>query len=243
MKNIEYKSSQISEFFRTNRMKYSDFYLSERKIIDTVLDTDTNKSILDIGCACGGLGKSLSEEFNISEYTGVDINEETIEWAKENNGLNVPHEYINGDILNLKINKADVVFSLGCADWNIETNSIIQKAWDSVKTGGYLILSLRLTNEKSINNIEKSYQYIDYFNKNDKKEKANYVIFNINDAFKVMNNLSPKASEINTYGYYGPPSSSARIPYEKLLFAVFSIKKEETSDCTVKLNFPLDIFI
>ena len=104
-------------------------------------------------------------------------------------------------------------------------------------------MSLRLTNKESINDIDKSYQYIDFFNKNSKKEKANYVIFNINDAFNMFNNLSPKASEVNAYGYYGTPSSTASTPYGKLLFAVFAIKKDISNECNIKLNFPLDIFL
>jgi len=243
MKNIKYKSKQISEFYRMNRMKYSDFYLSEKNIIESVLQKNDKKSVLDIGCACGGLGKALSEEFNISSYTGIDINQEAIEWAKKNNKLNIPHQYIAGDILHETVNQADIVFSLSCADWNIETDAIIQKSWEQVKRGGILILSLRLTNKDSINDITKSYQYIDFFEKNDKKEKANYVIFNIKDIFKIFNSLSPKVSEINAYGYYGSPSQSANVPYDKLLFAVFALKKDASSECNIKLNFPLDIFL
>ena len=243
MKNIEYKSEQISEFYRTNRMQYSDFYLSEKYIIESVFKEDSKKSVLDIGCACGGLGKALSEKFNISKYTGVDINKAAIEWANQNNKLNIPYEYIAGDILNETVTQADVVFSLSCADWNIETDSIIQKSWEQVNMGGVLILSLRLTNKQSINDINKSYQYIDFFKENDKKEKANYVIFNINDTFKMFNDLSPKASNINAYGYYGLPSQSANVPYDKLLFAVFSIKKDMSNACNINLNFPLDIFL
>ena len=104
-------------------------------------------------------------------------------------------------------------------------------------------MSLRLTNNKSINDISKSYQYIDFFNKNDTQEKANYVIFNINDIFKTFNTLSPKISKINAYGYYGLPSTTAKTPYDRLLFSVFSIYKGDNNECNIKLDFPLDIFL
>ena len=136
MKNIKYKSEQISEFYKTNRMNYSEFFLSERTIIESVLNNSDKKSILDIGCACGGLGKALSEKFNISKYTGVDINKEAIEWAKKNNKLTIPYQYIDGDILRKTVDKADIVFPLSCADWNIETHSIVQKAWEQVNIEG-----------------------------------------------------------------------------------------------------------
>lgn len=243
MKNIEYKSTQISDFYKSNRMSYDDFYESEKKIIEAILNKSDKKSILDIGCACGGLGKALSEQFNISSYTGIDINKEAIDWAKEHNKLPIQFDYIYGDILHLNPDKADIVFSLGCADWNIETKSIIQKSWENVKEGGYLILSLRLTNQKSINNINESYQYIDFFNKNTTKEKANYVVFNIFDTFKIFNTLEPNPSLVNAYGYYGKPSHSAKTPYNKLLFSVFALKKDSNSECIMNLDFPLDIFL
>jgi 2-polyprenyl-3-methyl-5-hydroxy-6-metoxy-1,4-benzoquinol methylase len=243
MQNIEYESNQISEFYMNHRMTYNDFYPSERKIINDVFSALNDADVLDIGCACGGLGKALSEEFNISRYTGIDINKQAIEWAKNNNRLPIPHEYIDGDVLKHNLKKTDVVFSLSCADWNIETNSIIQKCWDSVKDGGYLILSLRLTDKETINDIEKSYQYIDFFNKNDTREKANYVIFNIFDALKILKELSPHASEINAYGYFGTPSQSAKTPYSELLFGVFAIKKGDSAETTIKLDVPLKIFV
>jgi SAM-dependent methyltransferase len=244
MKNVEYKSIQISEFYKTHRMEYKDFYDSEKYIIEKIFN-DKAKSVLDIGCACGGLGRALSIKFNISEYTGVDINKKAIQWAIDNNHLNIPCQYIADDILNLRVKKADIVFSLSCADWNIETKAIIEKSWESVNDGGYLVISLRLTKYKSINNINDSYQYIDFFEKDDKQEKANYVIYNINDALKMFTTFTPVPIEINAYGYYGKPSTSAVTPYSKLLFAVFAIKKDNTSkdfSTILKSNFPLDIF-
>ena len=243
MQNIEYKSEQISEYYQTNRMSYDDFYPSEKVIIEKVFSEENAKSVLDIGCACGGLGKALSDEFNISQYIGIDINKEAINWAKKNNILNIPHQYIADDILNIDIEQADVVFSLSCADWNIQTDAIIQKSWQSVKEGGILIMSLRLTKEESINDITKSYQYIDFFNKEEKKEKANYVIYNINDSLNLFDKLSPPPSEVNAYGYYGQPSKTAIVPYDKLLFSVFAIKKDVANSTRVKLNFPIEVFV
>ena len=243
MKNIEYLSEQISEYYQNNRMSYDDFYPSEKIIIESIFSKDKSLSVLDIGCACGGLGKALSDTFNILHYIGIDINKEAISWAKKNNILNIPHKYIADDILNIDIKEADVVFSLSCADWNIETDAIIQKSWRSVKMGGVLIMSLRLTKDISINNISKSYQYIDFFNKKDKKEKANYVIYNINDALKIFDKLTPLPSIVNAYGYYGLPSKSAIIPYDKLLFAVFAIRKEESNATRLQLDFPMEVFL
>ena len=139
--------------------------------------------------------------------------------------------------------KADIVFSLSCADWNIETNAIIQKWWETVKDGGHLIISLRLTKEKTINDIDKGFQYIDFFNNNEKQEKASYTVFNIKESLNILNNLQPKSSKITAFGYYGSPSKSAVIPYDKLLFAVFAIEKNQSIETNINIEFPLDIFL
>ena len=57
---------------------------------------------------------------------------------------------------------------------------MLYELFAKVKPGGNLLVSLRLTNEKSINDINQSYQYINYEG-NKIGEKAPYVIFNVND--------------------------------------------------------------
>ena len=45
----------------------------------------------------------------------------------------------------------------------------------------------------------------------------NEIIFTISKTLNV--------SEINSYGYWGKPSKTAVTPYNKIFFAVFSVKK------------------
>ena len=70
MNNIFYKTDEISKFFNHNRIKWDQFYESEKKIING-LNIDSSETVLDIGCACGGLGLALEEKFNIT----LDIEE------------------------------------------------------------------------------------------------------------------------------------------------------------------------
>ena len=70
-------------------------------------------------CACGGLGLALKEKFNVTNYTGIEINPQAIEIAKK---LNNEAKYINVDILetrqdDIRPNSYDYVFSLSCVDW------------------------------------------------------------------------------------------------------------------------------
>jgi len=73
MKNIVYKSSSLVEYFASNRIKWEQFYESERKLLGA-LQLNSDQQVLDIGCGCGGLGLALKEKFGINNYTGVEIN-------------------------------------------------------------------------------------------------------------------------------------------------------------------------
>lgn len=226
-KNIKYGSKAIVDFFSNRRRKWNDFYPSEKWVFEKVAnEKDGLGEILDVGCACGGLGRALSERFKLASYTGVDICKEAIEWARRKQKFSLPTSFIAGDIVNLRLTRQyDTVVSLSCADWNIQTNKIIDACWRRTAKGGYFIISLRLTPKKGINNISKSYQYISCSKDKRGSGIANYVVFNFKEAIKLISGLSPSPGFIGAYGYWGKPSPTAVTPFAKLIFTVFYIKK------------------
>jgi len=240
MKNIVYKSSSLVEYFASNRIKWEQFYESERKLLGA-LQLNSDQQVLDIGCGCGGLGLALKEKFGINNYTGVEINALS---AKAGQEMNPDANIICGDILKLKVlndNLYGLVFSLSCVDWNVQFLDMLVAAWEHVKPGGYLIATFRLTDTEGCNDINKSYQYINY---NEKKEGelAAYVVLNANNLLQQLKAFNP--SEINAYGYWGKPSVTAVTPYEKLCFSAFSIRKrfsDEKNDIQLDLKIPDDI--
>lgn len=250
--NITYKTEAIKKFFEKHRNKWEDFYPSEKWAFEKIAKSSSNDfgRVLDAGCAMGSLGLVLSEKFNLKEYVGIDINKPVIESAKSRiRKFSIPVKFKCGDILLLNdIGKEyfDNVFSLSCADWNIETNRILNRCWEFVNPGGNFIISLRLTNTKGINDITKSYQAIAYDKDGHSLEDANYVVFNYKDFFTLIENLKPRASLASSYGYWRNPASNATTPYDKLVFAVFIIKKNKDTDSNSIINtefiLPLDLF-
>lgn len=245
-KNIRYNSGEIVSYYSKSRTKWNEFYPSERWVFERISMERSLGSILDVGCACGGLGMALNERFSIESYTGVDVNKDAILWAKQCCKLTVPSRFMIEDILNTKdVDFFDLVVSLSCADWNVETDSIIDKCWKHVKDGGYLVMSLRLTNLSGVNDIERSYQMINFSGKEVIPEKANYVVFNFKDALQKLMRLHPRL--IGAYGYWGIPSQTACTPFKKLVFSVFYIKKEdnfeENEDIMTELHLPSQLFI
>ena len=242
MKNNVFKSNNLEEYFSKNRINWKDFYPSERKIISFVKPNKLN-NVLDIGCGCGGLGLALREKFGIVNYTGVEINYKSFLTAKKmnKNGIFLLKDLLNINNKELKRNNFDFVFSLSCLDWNNNYLKMLNKSWDYVTDGGFLIVTLRLTDQKSINNFSKSYQYINYQGLK-KGEKARYVILNVNEILKNLKNFNP--SKIIAHGYWGKPSTSAVTKYSKLCFTAIAIQKRKKINLDkliYKLNLPKDI--
>lgn len=240
MDNLHYKTSELVKYYSTNRNSWDSIYDSEKKIFEKIFEKLQNPSILDVGCAAGGLAIALSEKFQIKSYTGIDINCDCIEWANKNISLDINTEFVCSDIMldtKFENQKFDVVLSLSCADWNIRTNDIISKCYSLVNDGGYFIASLRLTDNASVNDINKSFQKIIFDDSNIQgAEIANYVIFNRNEALELFSKLNPKPSSIYGYGYTGKPSTTATTVYDELIFAVFMIEKNGIMSGDIRLD-------
>ena len=250
-RNIVYKSEGIFRLFDGYRDKWDDFYLSEHWAFDKIVSIKkTFGRVLDVGCGMGGLGLAISSRYPVKEYHGVDINAQVIDRAKEKQSrFKVPVTLQCEDILkarDLHKESYDTVFSLSCADWNIETKSIIDRCWQYVKPGGFFVISLRLSSSQGINNIKKSYQPIEWDYKGKPTETANYVVFNVREFFRMVGAFKPQASNVYGYGYWGAPSKTAVTPYKKLVFGVVIIQKKEIHDKKMEIisqfKFPLDLY-
>lgn len=241
--NNKYNTNEIEKYFSTNRIKWDQFYSSEKKIIEK-LNITKDTTILDVGCGCGGLGLALKEQFSNINYTGVEINDKAAKTAMKMNNEAV---FYNGDILHLtttelKNKTYDLVFSLSCIDWNIEFEKNLNSIWQHVKPGGKLMATFRITEKETINDIKRSYQFINYDNIKE-GEIATYVVININDLLQALKNLNPLS--INAYGYWGKPSLTAVTPFDELCFTALYIEKRTTESnnlkITEKLELPLEI--
>lgn len=231
MTNIAYKSKKFSERYNSYRISWQDLYDSEKAVLEQ-LPFNSDDSILDLGCACGGLGIALKEKFNVEKYIGIDINLPAI---TQGNIINPSATLFHGDILDVQFNTLgtfDKVISLSCIDWNIEYELMLDRSWEFVKPGGYLIVSIKLTDQSSICDINTSYQYID------NTEKAQYTVINIKDFIDRINRFN--VAEVIANGYWGDIKPNTISPYSKVCFSVFAIKKAD-NQYLKKLDLPDDI--
>ena len=231
-KNINYQTEELKRYFSDNRIKWSQLYCSERKLINS-LELKESNSVLDIGCGCGGLGLILDKKFHLKDYVGVEINEEQAILAKERIGSS---KIFHSDILKVKEikRKFDFVFSLSCIDWNVEFDNMLERSLTYVKPGGSLILTLRLTNQESLVNMEDSFQYINYDNEK-KGEKAPYIVLNYNELFvKLLSKNNIK--KIHGYGYWKEKAKTAVCKYDELYYVAICIKTSASSNKSKILN-------
>jgi len=240
-RNISYQTDQLARYFVQNRVAWAHFYESERVIIGQ-LSLDADRTVLDIGCGCGGLGLALRERFGVRKYTGVEINPQA---AATGRAMNPEARILSGDILDLgngelRGSAFDVVFSLSCVDWNVCFDEMLAAAWSFVVPGGYLVATFRLTDGEGCNEMGRSYQYINYDGIRE-GECAPYVVLNAGSLLRRLYDFQP--SEIHGFGYWGAPSKTAVTPYERLCFSAFSIRKGtlHAEGCRLDLILPDEI--
>jgi precorrin-6B methylase 2 len=243
-KNITYKTGEIVRYFAENRVRWEQFYDSEKLIIQG-LGITSNNSILDIGCGCGGLGIVLKEKFGTTNYTGIEINELAAHKART---MNPSATVLCGDFLDftksyISEKVFDTVFSLSCFDWNIQFDEMLLAAWTHVAQGGSLIATFRIVATEGCGDMNKSYQYINYDGKL-VGEKAAYIVLNAKELFDKLVALSP--SSITAYGYFGAPSRTAVTPFKNICFTAVSITKWQGSkigEPRLDLQLPNEILL
>ena len=117
----------ILNFYNNNRNSWEDLYNGEKIIIKKILKK--NFSILDIGCAQGGLSIALKEKIKNFSYTGLDYNSLMIKKAKKKFPS---HDFIkikNSNLSKLFNVKFDIVFVLGILHLNRNWKKILSEAY------------------------------------------------------------------------------------------------------------------
>ena len=134
--------------------KYERFYLRGNKIsaellrkyhhdcnkkFGSLLTGDSQRSVLDIGCATGMLTGYLKNH-GFAEVTGIDLNEKLIEQAREN----MDAEFIHGDALELLQSgrQFDIIFMLNVLE-HIERDLLVEfitAVCQALKPGGFAVV-------------------------------------------------------------------------------------------------------
>lgn len=213
-------------FFENNRLTTKDIYPSEWFFLQKLLQE--NISVLDIGCAKGGLANILTEHLQKFHYTGLDINQHMIEAAQiKYPQHNFYHIKENDDFSILEEQKYDLVTCLGILHLHELWQDTIKRAWQ--RTKHVLLLDLRETHLETIED-----KNISYFSTNfDTPGEFNphftlpYNLINTSEALDIIHTICPQAHQISRYGYMHSISELAVSPIKKAMTSVYCIEKKE----------------
>ena len=250
--NIAYRTAAIGEFYGAHRRTWAEFYPSERTVFERVAGRGGSfASVLDVGCAAGGLGEALMERFGtLASYAGVDINRAAVDAAAGMASRIPSRRFIAADICDcpqLQGCEFDLVTALSVADWNVDATGILAACWKHVRPNGHLVASLRLTPRAGgVCDPARSYQHI-WFEPTPappEAERAPYHVFNIDDTIGWLAGQTPRPADVYIHGYWGKPSAQARTPFDRIVFSVVAMRKpaagETVEQPTIETDLPAD---
>lgn len=215
--NKSWNSKHIVNHLNKSRSNFNDLYEGEKFLINNYIKN--NSSVLDIGCAQGGMYKILKKKFSKINYTGLDFNKPMIEIAKKNFPKQKFYYYSGTNYTSLLKKKYDIVIIFGILHLNKNWKNILYNA--SKLTNRYILFDLR---EKFENKIHKKnfYLHLDFKIKS-KKFLVPYIIL---DKKKINIFFEKKFKSFShiEYSYLGSISKYAS-QKSKIKFTNYCFKK------------------
>jgi len=198
----------IADFYNNNYFQshgtvigYRDYLKEERnhrrnaqyliKQIEKVKKLD-NTHVLDIGCAYGFLLDEIGKNRKC-EVTGVEVNQDAVDYAKKNLNINIVTEQFRENLF--EPSSFDVVLLIGTIEHLISPREILQEIFNILKPGGLLIVTTMDTAGKFPLYSIKPPEHIFYFNHSNisqlleeknfsiSKIKTYFVFYDMDDIF------------------------------------------------------------
>lgn len=201
-----YRESELnSELYGRWRTVFEDFFESEKYFFSRGGLITRGMTILDVGCACGGLGIALQHEyFPDIQYTGIDPDPNAIKFGKNK----FPHlELITGyfpqDISAEKRYDLVTMFALfpQIPDWKSMLLNLVEFSNRFINVS----IILRMSGPTI---VDKDVSYVYYL---DTQEQVYQVVHNIYEFVNFCCIKEMRAKKISFYGYHkSTPTSSFR---------------------------------
>ncbi len=247
MKNYPaWSEENVVQFYQRERHRLEDLYDSERALLVPALEEST--SVLDVGCAAGGLYNILEKLKPGIRYTGVDVSPEMIAQAR----CRYPSaQFQVSDCSQPDFPEGafDLVLSMGVLNHNPNYLEMIREHYRVSRKGCVLDLPRMV---RAPYTFERSTSHIVLKgllpNNNPAVPEAEtivpYVLCNPQPMFEfLVNQLKPRPCALAAVGYYGKPNPSAVVPVTPVCFCVIYLKKgdPQTRRTKLLLDLPKDI--
>ena len=223
IKKRMFQSDQINIYKspKFTRDNFKNLYKSEQHIFKKYLKNC--KTVLDIGCLYGSLGKAL-KKFNI-DYTGIDSDTYAIKYGKK---LNKNISLFNDDFIKpkKKYGKYDFVFSLNVFEHYTNWKKIIKSYKKFSKKYFCFTSNLKLEGNASLD-FETSFFYY-----NGDKKPMLWAVHNMFELISYLSLIEINAKKIYLYAYnkynkknfHTAALSAMPIDPRKLLVGIFVVE-------------------
>ena len=216
--NKAWSSKKIVSYFYNNRSTFNSLYKGEKYLISKYVKK--NDTVLDIGCAQGGLFKILKKKFSNIDYTGLDFNKEMINLAKKKFDKKNFFLFKGKNYYSFLKKRFDVVIIFGILHLNTNWKSILINAYKVAKKK--VLFDLRFASNQNSN--LKNYLSLNFDNRS-KKFSIPYLLVEKKETLKFFKDKF-RNSTIDNYSYTGKPSKYSSIQ-SKIVFANFCLKKND----------------
>jgi ubiquinone/menaquinone biosynthesis C-methylase UbiE len=213
----------ILNFFENKRLTTSQIYPSEWFFLKDKIFNDM--TLLDIGCAKGGMANVLSENLTSFQYVGVDINEQMVVAAQQRYPAHQFHQIREDDYSALAGQQYDVVLCLGILHLHENWRNTIKEAWQHTKKT--LILDMRETHLSSLEDKSQSYFKMDFDNAQQPTTDfvLPYNVINTAESLQIIHDVCADANRVAHYGYTQKLSELAISPFKTVMANVYCIER------------------
>jgi SAM-dependent methyltransferase len=229
------------KYYESLRNKPEDIYESERVLFFPVVRH--SHSILDVGCAAGGIYNIIKTVNPQIAYTGIDVAAGMIATAKKI-FPEADFRLTRGGRLDFPDNAFDTVLALGVLNHIPDYRQFIRECFRVAKK--YCLLDLpRLIDREYVHALEKSFMILkNRFHSQEAvaegETKVPYVIADAGEIFQFLaRELKPQ--KIFAKGYYGQCDKSVIIPVDEVCFTVVCLEKGEGDKTNIILDLPKPI--
>ena len=227
-----WSSEDSLTFFSRERSRLDDLYSSERIFLPTI--AGKARTILDVGCACGGFVNIFREINPDASYTGVDIVPEMITRAE---AAHPDATFINAAAHSLPFpdRAFDLVHCSGSVHLNSQYQEMIGEMWRV--TGQHALFDMRLTEGPSVRG-----GFTINFSGDSNGGRLPYHLVNLEEAKGMIENLPNPPAHVQMAGYRHPASANADLPEESDVIMTFLLleRTSEQSGWDIDISRPGD---
>ena len=208
------------EFFTHNRASEEALYPSEKVFLPDALRTA--KTVLDVGCACGGFSRIMRQYNSSIHYTGIDIVEEMIERART---LHPQEEFFvgAGHSLPFESKSFDLVHCSGVVHLNSQYEIMIAEMWRVSKQA--CLFDMRLTEDNT-----QTGTFSVNFEGKEKGGELPYHIVNLAEVRAMVNSFSEPPRSVKLNGYRHCISPQARVQGPGSVIMAFLLLERGSAD-------------